>query len=167
MDATYRIEALQTDHERKAFSCGVEALDRYLIQQAGQDNRRRVAATYVISEHNSNRAAGYYTLSSSNILLRELPQEIIKKLPRYPSLPATLLGRLAVDQAWQGKKLGELLLIDALKRSLKLSTEIASMAVIVDAKNIHAEQFYLRYGFIPFLDTNRLFLPIATIEKIW
>lgn len=118
----------------------LEPLDVYFKRQAGQEARKRIAATFVLLNKNSNMVAGYYTLSSIGINIGELPPEITKKLPKYPILPATLLGRLAVDKKYQGKKLGETLLMDALYRSLK--NEIASMAVVVDAKNEQACSFY-------------------------
>lgn len=169
MDAlSYCIEPLNNEHRKTIFSCGIEPLDRYLIQLAGQDARRHLSATYVLTAADSKIILGYYTLSSSSIELSSLPEEMVKKLPRYPTLPATLLGRLAIDQKYQGEKLGELLLIDALKRSSKLSDEIALMAVIVEAKNEKARQFYLRFEFIQFSESkNQLFLPISTISRIW
>lgn len=163
-----RIELLHKEHEKKNFSCGIEALDRYLIQQAGQDAKRHVTATYVLTEINSNIVCGYYSLCSTSIALDTLPEDMLKKLPRYPTLPAILLGRLAVEQKFHGKKFGDLLLIDALKRSLKLSKELAAMAVIVDAKNDAAISFYKHYEFIQFPDSkNQLFLPMATVAQIW
>ena len=170
MDSTapsYFIEVLNSHHDRKSFSCGIEGLDRYLQQQAGQEARRHIAATFILIEINTNIIAGYYTLSSTGIDAGDLPEEMVKKLPRYPILPATLLGRLAVDKRYHGKRLGELLLIDALQRSLNLSNEIASMAVVVDAKNDQAINFYKRYSFIQFSQCqDKLFLSMATIKKI-
>ncbi len=120
----YQILPFDKKHDKKEFSCGIEALDRYITQQAGQDKRRSVTATYILSEENRDVVLGYYTLSATSILLTDLPEKIIKKLPRYPTIPATLLGRLAVDSKYQGNKLGESLLVDALKRSLDISKSI-------------------------------------------
>lgn len=162
----FRIEPL-SDHDRTAFSCGVEALDRYLRERASQDARNRAAAPFVLLTA-ENRIAGYYTLSSSIILADDLPPETIKQLkwPRYPELPATLIGRLARDITFRGQRIGELLLIDALKRAL--NAEIASLAVIVDARDEHARQFYAANGFMSFPDTpNRLYLPMKTVEKLF
>jgi len=165
--SNYCIETLNKDHDKKVFSCGREPLDRYLAHQASQDKRRRVAVTYVLIDNEKRNVAGYYTLSATNIKLHSLPKEIVRKLPRYPTLPATLLGRLAVDQNYQGRQLGELLLIDALKRSFVLSSQIASAVVIVDPKDDEATQFYQHYAFIPFIErTKQLFLPMRTVEKI-
>ena len=132
----YRIEPLGKGHDRKSFGCGSEPLDRYLKQQASQDAEKRVAAPFVLVEPPSRRVLGYYTLSASIITADQLPPELARKLPRYPQLPVTLLGRLAVDQGHRGKGLGELLLIDALRRSLEAASEIGAMAVVVDAKEI-------------------------------
>ena len=120
----YSVEALGT-HERLSFSCGVAELDHYLHVQAGQDAKRKVAAPFVMVDQSRN-VVGYYTLSSYAIRSSELPPEIARKLPKYPLIPATLLGRFAVSQAHQGQKLGRLLLMDALFRSWK-NTAAASM----------------------------------------
>jgi predicted GNAT family N-acyltransferase len=163
----YRIEPLGEEHDRAAFSCGVESLDRYLQKQAGQDSSKHVAAVFVITP-NGRTIAGFYTLSAHVIGLGELPANIAKKLPRYPNVPATLLGRLAVSQEFRGQGMGELLLLDALKRVLLNSREIASAVVAVDAKDENARNFYLRYGFIPLpSQANRLFYPVKTIEKLF
>jgi ribosomal protein S18 acetylase RimI-like enzyme len=164
----YVIKALAAHHIKASFKCGVPALDRYLQQNASQDIKRHVAATFVLTEEEDETVIGYYTLAAANIEINKLPTDMIKKLPKYPLLPATLLGHLAVNEQHRRKKLGELLLVDALKRALQLSNEIASMAMIVDAKNIDAVLFYKRYGFIQFADDeNKLFLPMAIIKKIW
>ena len=164
----YSIEPLDSAHDRAAFSCGIEALDRYLRYQAGQDVRRRVAATFVLEGRNSQEVVGYYTLSAASIHTGDLPDEIAKKLPKYPALPATLVGRLAVDQRYRGQGLGEFLLMDALYRSLENTKVVASVAVVVDAKDQVARNFYVRYGFIQFPESsNRLFLPMKTIAQLF
>jgi ribosomal protein S18 acetylase RimI-like enzyme len=163
----YLIEPLGKQHNRAAFYCGVDKLDKYFQEQAGQDARKYITAPFVLVEKNSGFVAGYYTLSSTSIKLGELPIEIIKKLklPKYPQLPATLLGRLAVDQNHRQRGLGEMLLMDALYRSLQ--NEIATIAVIVDAKDDQARSFYEHYQFIYFPDySQRLFLMMETIAKM-
>jgi GNAT superfamily N-acetyltransferase len=164
----YVIEALERRHDRKAFSCGQADLDRYLKQQARQDARRRAAATFVAVERGQAVVVGYYSLSATGVPLRDLPPQTAARLPRYPLLPATLLGRLAVDRNHQGRKLGELLLADALQRSLAQSDEIGSMAVIVDAIDDRARSFYEHFQFIPFPDQpRRLFLPMESIAGLF
>jgi ribosomal protein S18 acetylase RimI-like enzyme len=164
----FRIEPLG-DHNRAAFSCGVEALDRYLRERAGQDACKHAAAPFVLLTP-ENRIVGYYTLSSTVILANNLPEEDIKKLkwPRYPQLPATLIGRLARDVAFRGLRIGDLLLLDALRRAFDNIGTVASLAVLVDVKDENARRFYSRYGFLSFPDAqDRMFLPMKTIERLF
>lgn len=127
---------------------------------------RRVAAVFVL-HCGDNIVTGYYALSNTSVPLKDLPEKITKRLPRYPLVPATLLGRLARDQNHRKKGLGEILLLDALRRSLEQSDQIGSAAVVVDAKNVEAVKFYESYGFIPFLDDAlRLFLPMGVIAGL-
>jgi GNAT superfamily N-acetyltransferase len=167
-DDRYRFEPLDAHHNRADFSCGVEALDRYFRQQAGQDQRRRVAVPYVLVDPTTGAVVGYYTLSTLSILAESLPDEVTRRLPRYQALPAILIGRLALDQRYRGQGLGELLLMDALRCGLEISRQVGAMAVVVDAKDNAARAFYERYGFIRFLDHEyRLFLPMATVAQIF
>jgi len=166
-DSAYRIEPLGDRHARAEFSCGVEALDRYLQKQAGQDMAKSVAAVFVITADGS-KIAGFYTLWAHVVSLADLPGDVAKKLPRYPNVPATLLGRLAVSNDFRGRGVGELLLLDAFRRVLKNSREVASAAIVVDAKDDRARDFYLRHDFIPLpAQPNRLFYPVKTIEKLF
>ncbi|HZU25509.1 MAG TPA: GNAT family N-acetyltransferase [Bryobacteraceae bacterium] len=105
--------------------------------------------------------AGYYTLSATGIALDQLPAEVVRKLPRYPVVPAALLGRLAVAQRWQGKGLGAALLADAITRATR--AELGVFAIIVDAKDDAAEHFYEHHGFRLLTgERRRSFLPAAT-----
>jgi predicted GNAT family N-acyltransferase len=164
----FRFELLGANHDRAAFSCEHERLNTYLKQQAGQDVRKRVAAVYVLTP-DGKTVAGYYTLSQYTIDAGELPEELARRLrvPKYDKLPATLLGRLARSEAFRGAKLGEILLMGALKKSLEHSRNIASLAVVVDAKDEKAAAFYRRYGFIDLADHHdRLFIPMKTVEEL-
>jgi predicted GNAT family N-acyltransferase len=164
---SFRVEALARGHDREAFNCGVEALDRYLQRQASQDLAKRVAAVFVLTP-DGRTVAGYYTLSAHAVNLAGLPGEVARKLPRYPQVPATLLGRLAVSAKYRGQGIGELLLLDALRRVWLTTREVASAVVVVDAKDETARSFYLRYGFIPLpLQPSRLIYPLATVEKLF
>jgi len=163
----YRIEALAGKHNRAQFTCGVEPLDRYLHQQASQDVSKRVAAVFVLTPDGTT-IAGYYSLSAHAVNLADLPSNVAKKLPRYPNVPATLLGRLAVGSTFRGQGIGELLLLDAFRRVLANAESIASTMVVVDAKDENARNFYLHHDFIPLpLQPNRLFYPVKTIEKLF
>jgi predicted GNAT family N-acyltransferase len=130
-----------------AFSCGVEVFDSYLNKQAGQDARKRAAVPFVATTGGRN-IAGCYTLSQFAIGLDSIPEEVAKRLPKYPIVCATPLGRLAVSTEFRGRGLGEILFIDALHRILDSSKQIASAGVIVDAKDEFAAGFYRRYGFV-------------------
>jgi predicted GNAT family N-acyltransferase len=161
------LEPLGSKHNRAAFSCGVTALDRYLQKQAGQDVSKRVAAVFVLTP-DGVKIAGYYTLSAHVVNPGDLPANVARKLPRYPNIPATLLGRLAVSTDFRGQGVGELLLLDALHRVLTSTREVASAMVVVDAKDETARTFYLHHDFIPLpAQPNRLFYPVKTIEKLF
>jgi GNAT superfamily N-acetyltransferase len=161
------VEPLGRQHDRSVFHCGEEALDRYLRQQARQDADKRVAAPFVAVSPPDKRVLGYYTLSASVLTLADLPDELARKLPRYPQLPVTLLGRLAVDQATKGQGLGEHLLLDALHRSLMHADQIAAIAVVVDAKSEGAARFYGHFGFKPLqAHPRKLFVPMTTVAKL-
>lgn len=163
----FLISPLDKTHDRKSFSCGIDSLDSYFHKQAGQDSRKRIAVTYVLHDQNENKVAGYYTLSATAIELMALPETIRKKLPSCPYLPATLIGRLAVDGAYKRRGLGELILIDAMKRAYRTSLEVASFTVVVDAINNSAEKFYKKYGFLDLSVANhRLFLPMSIVAKL-
>jgi ribosomal protein S18 acetylase RimI-like enzyme len=160
--ALFRIEVLGSAHDRAGFSCGVAALDRYFREQVRQDMRRRATACYVAVEEGDANIAGFYTLAAGSVLLSDLPADLVKRLPRYPSVPVAWLGRLAVDQRYKGRKLGSALLWDALSRAIR--SEIAVFALVVDAKDDAAEAFYRHHGFVPFGSRARQFiLPLAKL----
>jgi GNAT superfamily N-acetyltransferase len=162
------IVPLNDSHDRRAFYCGIEALDGYFQRQAGQDQRRRVAACFVLADPKRARVAGYYTLRSYAVVGETLPEALQKKLPKYGQIPCTLLGRLAVDNEYRRRGVGKHLLSDALQRALAHSTGVASWAVIVDAKNDAAHAFYLKHGFIALPHApHRLFLPMLTIAELF
>jgi ribosomal protein S18 acetylase RimI-like enzyme len=159
----YRIEILGEQHARNTFSCGVEALDSYFLRQVTQDIRRRVTACYVALETASGLVAGYYTLTAVGVPLADMPENTIKKLPRYPSVPVARLGRLAVDIRHQGQKLGAALLWDAIVRSFQ--SEVAVFALVVDTKDRQAETFYQHHGFHAFGRSPRqLMLPLTNLK---
>ena len=114
----------------------------------------------------TRKILGYYTLSAYGVRVDELPPDVAKKLPKYPLIPATLLGRLAVHREYQGQKLGTLLLMDALYRSWKNSVQIASVGVVAEAIDAAARKFYLHHEFVSLLEHPRkLFIAMKTIQK--
>jgi len=136
--------------ELQSFDCGIIELNDYLKRYAGQNHRKGLGSTYVLVPFEGEPvAAAYHTLSMAQVELHSLPESHRKNLPKYP-VPAVRLGRLSVDHQWQGTGLGEILLMDAIHRSVLAVRSVAAKFMIVDAKNKKAEEFYLRYGFHPF-----------------
>jgi GNAT superfamily N-acetyltransferase len=151
-------------HDRSAFACGAPPLDRYLREQASQDVKRLVASCFVAVEAATEGIAGYYTLAATSVHANDLPAEIRKRLPRYPALPAALIGRLAVDRRFRRQGLGSALIADAALRVLK--GVVGVFALIVEAKDEDALAFYRHQGFHPFASRPFcLFLPLATFRK--
>ena len=163
-DPAFRVAPLDAAHDRATFNSGADALDGYLRNQVTQDIRRRVSACFVAT-NDGRRIAGYYTLASASILLSDLPVDLGRRLPRYPSVPAVRMGRLAVDMTCKGRGLGGALLADALLRAAR--SEIAAFALIVDAKDSSAANFYLHHGFVILPESPRtLFLPLGAIKAM-
>ena len=159
--APFLVAPLDATHDRTVFNSGSEPLDRYFREGVAQDIRRRVTACF-IALTGGKRIAGYYTLASASLLLTDLPATMAKKLPRYPTVPVVRMGRLAVDQAFKGQGLGGALLADALDRAAR--SEIATYALMVEAKDEVAAAFYRHHGFIaPSGLPLTLFLPLATV----
>jgi GNAT superfamily N-acetyltransferase len=160
-----RIEILGPQHDRSTFASGSEPLDRYFRTQAGQEARKNIAAPFVLVLADGS-VGGYYTLSATAVKLADLPADAARRLPKYPLVPATLLGRLAVDRQHQGKGYGRFLLADALGRAVR--SEIASFAVVVNAKDEAAQRFYERESFLPFPDQPmKLYRPMADIAVLF
>jgi predicted GNAT family N-acyltransferase len=163
----FRIEPLGQQHDRAAFSCREAPLTKYLHTQARQDLDKRLTAVFILTP-DSRTVAGYYTLAQYRVETDKIPEEITRKLTRYREIPATLIGRLAMSTAFEGRRLGEFLLFDALNRCLVNSRQVASWAVIVDAKSEKAITFYKKYDFIDLPTVpNRLFLPMAAIARMF
>ena len=163
-----RVEPLAAHHDRRDFESGQAALDRYFREQAGQDERRDITACFVLVEPSEpSRVLGYYTLSAHALRLQSLPDEVARRLPKYGLIPATLLGRLAVDRRQQGQGLGTFLLYDALRRALELRALAGAWAVVVEAIDPVAAAFYRRHGFEPFADDPlRLYLPLRRVTQL-
>jgi GNAT superfamily N-acetyltransferase len=159
----YQVQPLGS-HDRSAFSCGEDELDRYFREHAGQDQRRNVASCFVLVRRSDQELVGYYTLSATDVAPTELPASLARRLPRYAHLPAILLGRLAVDRRFHGQGVGRLLLGDALGRARQSTSQVAAVVVLVDALNEVAAQFYEALGFERLEgDGLRLFIPVASI----
>jgi GNAT superfamily N-acetyltransferase len=162
------IELLNKKHNRKDFDCGKELLNDYLKTQAGQDVKRKLSVCFVLTDSETKVIQGYYTLSNSSIPLSSFSEQIKKKLPKsYKSIPTTLLGRLATDKKYQGNGIGKILLIDALKRSYGISSEIGSFGIIVDPIDDEAKGFYQKYDFIELPDSKKMFIATQTLKELF
>lgn len=151
------IEPLNREHNRCAFDCGEEALNRYIAKYAMQDVKRRLTNCFVLTE-GTPKIVGFYTLSAFSIPLVDLPAEIANKL-KYKTVPAALLGRLAVDTNYHGMEYGKILLADAVKRIMR--NDVAVCTLLVDAKDDKAAEYYRQYGFksLP-VEKRKMFLLI-------
>jgi ribosomal protein S18 acetylase RimI-like enzyme len=160
----FQIEALDASrHDRQSFECESLPLTAFLRERARREMESRTSICFVLVPINeTSRIAGYYTLSSTSILYAKLPDNIVKRLPRYPDMPATLLGRLARDAAFRGQGIGDLLIRSALLRAWTHSEEIGSIAVVTDPKDQNAKSFYEKYGFAALTET-RLFIPMKEV----
>lgn len=159
------IERIDKSHDYKSFQCGNPELDSYLQKYARQNDLTGIGRTYVAHLKNSKKIIGYYTIASSSIDGESLSEKLSKKLPGYP-VPCALLGRLAVSEDYQREGLGEFLLMDALSRVLAISDQIGLYALIVEAVNDKARDFYMKYGFEAFIDNKlRLVLSIKAAKK--
>lgn len=164
---SWRCVPLSSAHDRKAFACGVPELDEYFRIRAGQDQKRGFVSVYVAEPEAGEKGVvcGYYTLSAAGVHLANLPEALSAKMPRYPSVPAVRLGRLAVSLDRRGQGLGEYLLIDAIRRSL--SASLGWALFVVDAKSDSARRFYLHFGFTSLPKEKRtLYLRRKDIEKL-
>lgn len=159
MTSGFVIERLSATHVRTRFSCGVPALDRYFREFVSQDVKRKISNCFVALDA-AGLVAAYYTLAAISLPLTELSPEEAKRLPRYPLLPAGLIGRLAVDERVRAQGLGSALVVDALARAVR--SDSAIYALLVDAKDEGAASFYLHLGFRRFVsEPMRLFMPVA------
>jgi len=162
-----RIEPLNKSHQKKDFQCGYALLDNYIRTQAKQDVSRDLSACFVLNDEN-NYVIGYYTLSANSIKRDDFPEEMSRKLPAsYDDLPAILLGRLAIDNNYKGNRYGELLLFDALKKCVEISSNLGSLSIIVDPIDEKAQMFYKRYGFILLPGSKKMFIALKTVKQLF
>ena len=153
-------------HDRAGFDCGAPELNDWIATKASPFEKKDLARIYVLVGTGQTTVKGYYALSTHTVSYSVLPPDQAKGLPRI-DLPVVLIGKLAVDRSVQGQRLGELLLLDALRRAEYLATKIGIRAVEVDAIDDSARQFYERYGFLSLADDrSHLFLPLSDIRQL-
>ena len=163
-----RIEPLSRDHNRSDFDCGVEPLNAYLRGTARQHIEKQISMTYVLVDEVATPPKlilGYFTVGICEVMAAEMSPMFAKKYP--PKLPAVRLGRLAVEQRQQGNHFGKALLFAAIKHYWKVAESVGGVALIVDAKDDRAADFYRHFGFQSFLtDPLKLFLPLGTVKQL-
>jgi len=160
------VSTLQKHHERSAFTCGKESIDRYLHQQSSQDMKRRLAAVFVLQGKQRADIAAFYALFALSIDAGDLTSFAAKNLPKMRPIPCTLLGQFAVDLKWKKQSIGGWMLVHVMQQVLSHSEKIASFALVVDAVDDEAQAYWKHCGFISFPNTaRRLFIPIKTIKK--
>jgi GNAT superfamily N-acetyltransferase len=166
--ADWRIEPLNQEHDRGRFDCGEAALDEYLQRYARQNQDSGIARTFVaVGTAEPRRVIGYYSVAVGAIDRANLPVQAAKRFPGFP-IPVARIGRLAVDRAMQGQGLGEDLMMDALRRTLRVAAEVGIVAVLIDAKHERARRFYARYEFEALPDQPlTLWLPMAAVRRLF
>ncbi len=165
MTARFGIEPLSKAHVRAGFACGNDRIDDYFHKVVSQDIKRNYATCFVARELATDKVAGFYTLSSSNVPITLVPEALARKLPRYPTVPAVLIGWLARHQEFRGQNIGEILLFDAIQ--IVATAPIGAHAVFADAIDDNAVTSYESFGFTSLLERPRtLYLPIATARKL-
>ena len=163
-EGSFKVELLASHHLRDNFACGDADLNRYFKAQVTQDMRRHITHCFVAMDTHG-QVAGYYTLAASSVLLADLPNEVLKKLPRYPTVPVARMGRLAVTETFQSMGLGSALLADALVRVFQ--SDVAAYAMVVDAKHEEAAVFYEKHGFKHFSSQPlSLWLPMKAVISL-
>lgn len=167
MSGTFIVEPLDpAKHRRDEFDCGVSALNDFLRSRARKEMELGTSACFVmVPQTDPARIVGYYTLSAATIIRTVLPDAMLKKLPRYPELPATLLGRLARDLGFKGQRIGDRLMVSMIQRAVQASREVASLAIITDPKDAKAQAFYESFGFQA-LTESRMFLTMKQAEAL-
>ncbi|OZI45876.1 hypothetical protein CAL25_21900 [Bordetella genomosp. 5] len=162
---SFQVVSFDRRFRRDGFRCGVDALDQYLRSGLGQDAARHIAHGFLLID-TGERIAGFYTLAAASVMLQDLPVAWLRRVPKYRSIPAAIIGRFALDSAFQGLGLGEVMLVDALERVVR--SDLAAWLVLVEAKDIRVVRFYQKYGFLALHDQEplRLFLPTASVRAL-
>ena len=165
--SSFDFHALDKSFDRETFDCGSEELNNFLKAKARQNQTAGFNRTFVAvkSDDPDKKVLGFYSLSMGEIDLSNLPEALRKKLPKHP-VPIARMGRLAVDKSTQGQGLGKFLLVDAMKRVQTASASVGVYALLVDAKDDPAKNFYKKYGFIELADAPMtLFLPLTSFPQ--
>ncbi len=153
-------------HDFSAFDCGERSLNIFLNKHAANNDCADLGRTFVAVEPGKTQVAGYFTVSAGSVRFDTIPDHVAKRLPKYP-IPTIHIGRLAVDLQFQGRRLGEALLVESLLKASVAADVIGAHVVNLIALNDQAKRFYAKYGFTEMLDDPKhLFLPMATARQV-
>ncbi|TAL36487.1 MAG: GNAT family N-acetyltransferase [Alphaproteobacteria bacterium] len=136
---------LTAKHDLEHFQSGEETLDNWLRERAIENMAAAASKTYVVCPSGSRQVIGYYAICMGHILNQEVIGSMRRNMPKH--IPAVILGRLAIDERWQGKGLGKALLQDAVQRSVRAAMEVSARLLIIHAISPNAEAFYSHHGF--------------------
>ena len=165
MTLTWHEEPIAKSHERDSFDCGDAALNEFLRRHARKSHIRGSAKTFLAMDNADGKTIlGYYSVSPASVAYARVPRVISRGLAHH-EVPVFRLARLAVRRSVQGRGLGGQLLLAAGRRCLLVAAQAGGVALLIDAKDERAAQWYSRYGALPLLDAPRsLLLPFETIQ---
>jgi len=154
---------LERSDVREGFFSGALELDEWIVKFAWQNQRANNAVTYVTVA--DERVVGYYAITVAGCSKDAAPATLARAAPRQ--LPCILMARLAVDQEWQGRRIGQALLLDAIRRAVQISDSVGAAAFLIHCRDDAARQFYLTHGdFLPSpVDPLHLFAPMKDLRK--
>jgi GNAT superfamily N-acetyltransferase len=157
------IDPLSKNHDRSVFRSGQPELDAWFIHRSAEDEKRGAERTFVAIDKKLG-VIGIYSLSYLTLSVHDLPKRFTATLRGHDAIPAALIGRRGRDERVQGGGVGELLLADALRRILGAARSMPIFAILADAQDDHAAEFYTDFGFRPFPSRKlRLFLAMAPV----
>lgn len=161
-------------HDRRSFDCGEEELNSFIYTKAAKHMQAGISRTMVLPTtielpNQKLPICAFYSIAPSSISRESLPQNLAKKLPKYP-VPVFLLAQLAVHHEYHSKGLGKISLISALRYFCEINSHMRAFAIVVDCLTPSAETFYAKYGFEPLSVHNgrlRMFMPMKTLEHLF
>jgi GNAT superfamily N-acetyltransferase len=155
-------EKLRPDHDLSEFECGEPSLDDWLRRRALQNEESGASRSYVVCA--GQQVVGYYALAVGAVAHAGTSGRIKRNMP--DPVPVMIIGRLAVHQDFQGRKIGPGLLRDAVLRTLQAAEIAGIRAILVHAISDRARQFYEDCGFIPSpIDPMTLMITVAEAVK--
>ena len=156
---------LTEDHDASLFESREPVLDEWLRNRAWRNLQAAASRTYVVCPEGSNRIVGYFALSMGQVLAQETSAAMRRNMPRH--IPAVMLGRLAIDKAWQGQGLGRALLADVARRAIRAGAEVSARLIVVHAISAAAEEFYRHHGFVRLpVETPTFALDLLKLQKL-